>query len=101
DLVDEPQLVGVDRLLAARTVEVARFERELVHEARHESRLIQRREIREMLDLRVDVHTFSLARIIASQTSSCKHVRQTAVLARWTALSPALRPGRNRSVSSP
>src|SRR5687767_10891324 len=42
DFVDETQLVGVDVLTAAGTVEVAGLERQLVHEARQEARLVDR-----------------------------------------------------------
>ena len=45
DLVDEAQLVGIDRLLAAGAVEIARLERHLVHEARQEPRLLERRQV--------------------------------------------------------
>ena len=56
DLVDETQLVGVDILIAARTVEVARLERELIHETREEAGLVDRRQLHEMADLRIDIH---------------------------------------------
>src|SRR5690349_22376545 len=42
-LVDEAQLVRIYRLIAAGAVEIARFERHLVHEVRQQARLLQRR----------------------------------------------------------
>jgi hypothetical protein len=54
-LVDEAQLVRIYRLVAA-GVEIARFERHLVHEMRQQSRLLQRRHLDEMADFGIEVH---------------------------------------------
>ena len=51
DLVDEAQLVGVDVLVARRTVKIARLQRELVHEPRQKARLVDRRQVDEVANL--------------------------------------------------
>ena len=48
-------------LLAAGAVEIAGFQRQLVHEARQEPRLLERRQVREMADFGIDVHAASAA----------------------------------------
>jgi hypothetical protein len=77
DFIDESEFVRIDHLLADRTVKIAAVQRQLVHEAREKTRLVERREFDEMSYFGFDVHVAgsSLRWIIVAVIASGNYAR--------------------------